>query len=361
MRVVSGLNKLALSFLIYLVVPLFSPSIAQAQNGIEDTVRVRTRVVSIDTLVSDKKTGASVADLTRENFEVLADGKPRTLSYFRREGEDRRRPLALVLVVDLVGGGPKNYLASPEILESLTAALRKLSPEDEVTVMAHVGGTGAPLKTLTDFTRDWKKVSEALAAVSKLPVPEPGWYADELDSILQRLDGAAAERPDSQIVVVPLTSGLGPVSFAKRDEYAARLIRANASFSPLIFGSGNPQIHMQHVPGRYPAPRPILGTIGRLTGWDIFAPGHIAEQTGGEATSIRQPADGGAALEKLIANLAARYNLGFTLNQNEQDDGRMHKLEVRVKARDSRGKERKLIVRAHRGYYIPKENEMPKK
>jgi hypothetical protein len=87
-------------------------------------------------------------------------------------------------------------------------------------------------------------------------------------------------------------------------------------------------------------------------GWDSYASQHIAEQTGGEATAVHQPQDYGAALEKLIAGLAARYNLGFTLKENERDDGRMHKLEVRVKARDSGGKEWKLIVKARRGYYM---------
>ena len=93
-------------------------------------------------------------------------------------------------------------------------------------------------------------------------------------------------------------------------------------------------------------------------GTDIYAPGHIAEQTGGQAIKVQQSEDYGAALEKLIGSLAARYNLGFTLKENEQDDGRMHKLEVRTKVRDSKGKERKVVVRARRGYYM-KMREVP--
>ncbi|PYS56743.1 MAG: hypothetical protein DMF74_27805, partial [Acidobacteria bacterium] len=66
------------------------------------------------------------------------------------------------------------------------------------------------------------------------------------------------------------------------------------------------------------------------------------------------------ALEKLIGDLAARYNLGFTLKESEQDDGREHKLEVKVKARDAHGKERKLIVRARHGYYMKMQNAVAK-
>ena len=71
-------------FLLWLVALFYSPTLTTAQEPKEEIVRVRTRVVFVDTLVQDKKTGAPVADLTRENFEVLADGKPRTLSYFSR-------------------------------------------------------------------------------------------------------------------------------------------------------------------------------------------------------------------------------------------------------------------------------------
>ena len=138
-----------------------------------------------------------------------------------------------------------------------------------------------------------------------------------------------------------------------RDKIVARLIRANVFFSPLIRDAGNGLVKMKHVPGKYPLPpRPIFDAIGRLVGTDIYAPGHIAEQTGGEATAVHRPEDYGAALEKLIAGLAARYNLGFTLKEDERDDGHMHKLEVKVKARDSSGKERKLVVKARRGYYM---------
>src|SRR2546426_10871245 len=88
------------AFLLGLVALLCSPVPNRGQDPREDIVRVRTRVVFVDTLVQDKKTGASVAGLTRENFEVLADGKPRTISYFSREG-DVLRPLALIIFLNL--------------------------------------------------------------------------------------------------------------------------------------------------------------------------------------------------------------------------------------------------------------------
>jgi len=339
-------------FLLVVLLLLYSPS-SKGQDRKNDIVRVRTRVVFIDTLVQDKETGAPVADLTRESFQALADGKPRTLLYFSRAGEGRRRPLALVLVVDLWARDANEDLRRAEVLESLAAALKKLAPEDEVAVMAELGGAGAPLKTLTDFTHDRTKTAEALAAVRSLPMPEPTWYHEELTNIAAKVERAAAERPDSQIIIVTLSPVVWPMRASDRDKIVARLIRANVFFSPLIRDAGNGSVKMKHVPGKYPLPpRPIFDAIGRLVGADIYAPGHIAEQTGGEATAVHRPEDYGAAVEKLIAGLAARYNLGFTLKEDERDDGHMHKLEVKVKARDSSGKERKLVVKARRGYYM---------
>ena len=347
------LTKYPLLFLLGLVALLCSPVPTKTQDSKEDIVRVRTRVVFVDTLVKDKETGAPVADLTRESFEVLADGKLRTLSYFSRVGEGQRQPLALLLVLDLVARDTGEYLRRAEVLESVSRALKKLSPEDEVAVVASLGGPGAPLKTLTEFTRDRTKMTEALATVRNLPLPQPRFYSEELESVSQVVERAARERPDSQIIALAVTSVFAPAAIAQRDKIAARLIRANVFYSPLITDAGKATMRMHKVPGKYPAPPlPILDALARLGGQDSHTPQYLAQQTGGETTRIHQPEDYGVALEKLIASLAARYNLGFTLKESEQDDGRMHKLEVRTKARDSKGKERKLVVSARRGYYL---------
>src|SRR2546425_968279 len=345
-------SRLALLFVLMLLCqPVYSQG--QTRND-EDIVRVRTRVVLVDTLVQDQKTGAPIADLTRESFQVLADGKVRTLSYFSRADEGRRRPLALVLVIDeLVTPNADESLRRSKVLESLASALKKLAPEDEVAIMVNIGGAPTPLKMLTDFTRDPAKIAEALAAIGSLAKPQARWYRDELENVLNVVEKATMKRPDSQIVIVTLATVLEPIRVSERDKIATRLVRANAFYSPLIRNPGNATIKMRNVPGKMPLPpRPIFDAIGRLVGTDNYAPAHIAEQTGGEAQSVKQAEDYGAALEKLIGDLAARYNLGFTLKENEQDDGREHKLEVKVKARDANGRERKLIVRARHGYYL---------
>jgi len=62
--------------------------------------------------------------------------------------------------------------------------------------------------------------------------------------------------------------------------------------------------------------------------------------------------DYGAGLQRIIGNLTARYSLGFALAEDENDDGRVHALEVRVNVRDEKGKSRKLQVSSRQGYYM---------
>src|SRR5438552_9045423 len=57
----------AILFLVLLAMPA-----ARAQE-VADTIRVRTRVVFMDALVKDKKTGIPISDLKQENFELFDD------------------------------------------------------------------------------------------------------------------------------------------------------------------------------------------------------------------------------------------------------------------------------------------------
>ena len=68
---------------------------------------------------------------------------------------------------------------------------------------------------------------------------------------------------------------------------------------------------------------------------------------------VHSPADYAKGLSEIIGNLNARYSLGFTLTDAETDDGRLHPLEIRVRAKDSKGKDRKFETKARRGYFMP--------
>src|SRR4026207_1300091 len=121
-------------FLALVIIATFASVAAHAQE-VEDTIKIKTRVVFLDALVKDKKTNEPVSNLATENFEVLDDGKPRNISYFTREGQ-ARKPLAMVLIIDIREDGAGRFLKRPEIIKAMETELAKLPPGDEVAILA---------------------------------------------------------------------------------------------------------------------------------------------------------------------------------------------------------------------------------
>jgi len=161
-----------------LFLTLFAPS-ASAQE-VADTIRVRTRVVFMDALVKDKKTGIPISDLKPENFELFDDGQPRAISYFTRDGQ-ARKPLAMVIILDCLEDGAGRFLKRPEILKAMTDELAKLPPGDEVGIMAMNIGEDEKRVWLTSFTNDPVKIAAALARVPAFvehPDNAPGLPSD---------------------------------------------------------------------------------------------------------------------------------------------------------------------------------------
>lgn len=334
-----------------------------------DIVRINTRVVFVDALVKDKRTGQSVKGLTREDFQLFDDGKPRALTYFSREGDVQRRPLSLMLVFDILWGGPKALVGwrkkDLSIVERFAAALKQLPPEDEVAVMTVAYGEESdpcrpmmrgqykiqPLEVVQALTRDRAAVAAAVLSVPRRAdqLDDPThqfsetFYPSGIDCIPDKALEMAVERPGSESAVLVITDDVGIFNPAQRSEMAEKLVRTGVP----VYG--------------------LVASRNFFTDWGVSLFGmatpdnkranvvqYLARETGGEAMRVSNPDKYVEAFERIIGGLAARYSLGFTLREDEPDDGRLHNLEVKVKARDAQGKERKLVVNARRGYYVPK-------
>ena len=345
-----------------------------AQDKEDDVIRVETNVVFVDTLVRDKKTGAPVKNLNAGDFQLIDDGKPRQISQFSREGLSRR-PLALVIVLNLHSSGIL-FLEKTEVMESIISALSKLQPEDEIAIVqTWYEPEGAepylfPIKSkiVQDLTRDRAKTFAALRGVQKfaernLPLveslfrfkgsgkdanrnddgaPEPP--VDDSADYKQILDNAARlaeKRPELQFQILEVTDDLDAEGFGKTTKTATRLIASNATVNALIM-KRNLMDKMINT----------LGVLSPLIGERFHSISYYAKQTGGETIVVGRPEEFIAAVDKIIGGIAARYSLGFLLEDDEPDDNnQMHKLEVKVKARDENGKKRELSVSARRGYY----------
>ncbi len=351
----------------------------------EDTLRINTRVVFVDTLVKDKKTNQPIKNLARENFQVLDDGKPRTLSYFATDANRRKRPLALVVVLDMYSDSSLRYLQKPEVIESIIASLGKLQPDDEVAVMQRwfepqpgffVFQSNS--KIIEPLTRDRAKTYAALRGAQKFAVQNwlqvkklfsikemykeqlkhpmetiviannPGsaptfTLAPDFEELLTTAPRLAThERPGSQVAIAQISDDLDGNLLKKSKESAQSLIGAG-----VIFSSVNVE-------------RTLLGKAENLFG-NVVSPllrarfhlaSYFSKQTGGVSANVGNAEDFAKAFDEIIGGLNASYSLGFTLNENELIDKRLHRLQVRVKARDERGKERKLVVSARQGYCL---------
>jgi len=374
---------------------------------VEDTIKIKTRVVFLDALVKDKKTNLPISNLTTENFQVLDDGKPRNISYFTREGQ-ARKPLALILILDLREDGAGRFLKRTEILKSMEDELAKLPPGDEVAIMAmDMNNEDEERLWLTEFTNDRTKLAAALARVPAMCVPHEDQPAEtnkstavaktndaagkpgdvvETETIRGRNGGtvirethrdgsvnvkrtnkkgdvtielgdiydmaaavkdatrkAEQTRPNSQLSIVWVSDGIAPIFFEDRDATEQILIRNNAIFNSLT-------VELRTL---FKFLLPVAKPIGGWLGMSLYGSAkYLAGRSGGEAVKVGRPKDYGVGLSQIIGNLTARYSLGFALAEDEIDDGRMHSLEVRVKAQDEKGKTRKLQVSSRQGYYM---------
>lgn len=391
-----------------LIILIAFASIAVSAQEVEETIKIKTRVVFLDALVKDKKTSQPISNLTSENFEVLDDGKPREVSYFTREGQ-ARKPLALVLILDLRDDGAGRFLKRTEILKAMEDELAKLPPGDEVAIMAMDMAEDEERMWLTEFTNDRAQLAAALARVPAIVGPNNESVVERTttktegegkpDDIVEtetirgrnggtvtrktRRDGsvnvtrtdkdgkvtvemgdvydmaaavkdatrkAAELRPNSQTSIVWVSDGIAPIFFEDRDATEQILIRDNVIFNSLT-------VEMRTLfKFLMPIGKPIAGWVGL----SLYGSAKLlAQRSGGEAVKVGRVKDYGAGLAKIIGNLTARYSLGFALTEGETDDGRMHSLEVRVKAKDEKGKTRKLLVSSRQGYYmsstVPKE------
>lgn len=313
------------------------------QNRGKDEVRLKTRLVLIDALVKEKRTAAPLDDLLSTNFQVLDEGKQRTVTHFSI-GE-KRQPLALVLLFDLSNKGAGRFFHQLDIPKSLDAALSKLSPKDEVAVIAMTGeGFNTRQRELTGFTNDRKKIRDGLVKLPELIDPDflgVFFFADLISEIARV---ARLQRPNSHIVVIYVSESLILAGPAERRRGTEALLRENVTFSALLC-KPTKSVTARSVPFM-----PLFTAFGISTkGAD-----YLSKQTGGVAVSVNKPEEYRAGLEAIMGDLFSRYTLGFELDANEPDDGRLHRLEVKVKAADKSGKPRKLEVIARRGYFLPK-------
>jgi Ca-activated chloride channel family protein len=279
----------------------FSRTLAQPvfRSGVDLTTFAAT--------IADKK-GNIVTDLTRDDFEVLEDGRKQAIEYFANGDGDTSPPMHLGLMVDASG----SMQADMKLAQGAAIKFLNMLPAaEDITLVdfdTQVRITRYPQR---DFAR----------LVERIRQRKPDGWTALYDALGTYLDGADSQ--EGRKVLVMYTDGADSrsvLSFpATMDLLKASQVTVYAIGLTDNTGSARTQLQM------------MLRQITEATGGQAFFP-----------TAMK---DVESAYDKVLAEIKGQYHLGY-LSTNTAKDGAWRKVEIRVKRPD-------LRVRTRKGYFGP--------
>jgi VWFA-related protein len=340
-----------------------------AQEPQTPIFKAKVELVRVDVSVTGRDDKA-VEDLKAEDFEVEEDGLPQTVEtaqFIRLDGqvppsnkeaidirslEHGRREAAredvrvFVIFLDDYHVDKAPQITIP-VRRALEEFVKQLGPFDVAAVME-------PLTPLSHvkFTRNREELlaqmhsfegrrgevfpvksaaEEAQLSARNLSEVRASVTLDALNAIVTHLGGLKEGRKSVLFVSQGPPTGMSSANpnFSRLQEVLRSANRGNVTISPLD-------------------PRP-LGF--RAFGAD-FVLRMLADNTGGRA--IVNTNDPSRSLTKVIDDASAYYLVGYTPTRAELNDGKFHKISVRVKRRG-------VDVNARLGYWAPSLEEMTPK
>ena len=340
------------------------------QGGAPPVFRTGVNLVRVDVIVADND-GKPVTDLTKEEFEIIEDGRPQTIDLFRhihidgraavshsrqvlnRDTEEReagRDDVRVfgILLADYQVCGQR----SRAVRDAMTAFIRKLGPNDLIAVME-------PLTSVRDliFTYDHDAVLQTIQrfegrrgdytprnAIEEQHALQLGGaerirmavVRDALKALSVRL-GSMREGRKSLIFVGEGFPASWLTDARQLREVTQEANRNNTSIYAIdprgLVTSGDTSATVH--PGCGPVP---LGPRLRMT-QDTLR--ELSEDTDGRAIVDRNALEDG--LNQILRDSSVYYLLGYSSTAT-QADGKFHQIRVRVKRP-------KVDVRARKGYW----------
>jgi Ca-activated chloride channel family protein len=256
----------------------------------QPTFKSDTAVVSIFATVTDA-TNRLVFDLTRDDFEVLDNDRPQTLTIF----ENVNRPITVVVMLDTSASMTGNLKLVYDAAEQF---LIRLLPEDR----AQVGAFNDKIELSGTFTGDR---DDLVGAMRSLDYGNATRLHDAAAMALDELTGIEGRR-----VLLLLSDGEDTSS---RIGFRTVLDRARAE-EVMVYAIGLTSEYFDGV--RMVRSRPD-GALRRL-----------AEETGGGYFELKRTSDLAPTFTRVAQELHSQYVLGFPAPRL---DNRVHRLTVRVK------------------------------
>lgn len=377
---------------------------APAPTQQQPTFRVQVDYVEVDVLVTDRN-GNFVRDLKREDFQLLEDGKPQTITNFLTVDipvEKAQRPLGAALPIEpdvrtnerpfdgrvyvMVIDDLHTYFARSNLVKKAARQFieRNLGANDLMAVV-HTSG---PSDASQDFTTNKRLL---LAAVDRtfgrklssptvsrtreyqrapdMRTPDPVGDPDEreralnarvvldaLRDVAQWFGGVHGRRKtilfvsegvDYDINDVFNNQGASTILSATRDAIAAAT-RANVSIYGIdprgLTNLGDDDIEIQSYPNDASlgiGPQSMANEL--LLSQDSLRT--LAEETGGFAALNRN--DFTTAFDRIVEDNSSYYMLAYYPPATDKRDGKFHKIDVKVSRPE-------LTVRSRQGYVAAK-------
>jgi Ca-activated chloride channel family protein len=273
------------------------------------TFRAGVELVSVGVTVTDRS-GAIVPGLTRDDFQIVEDGRPQSVVQFTAGLEEVSGPdpvpTHLGLLLDTSGS------MEADLKLSRSAAIKFLNTLPEANDI-----------TLVDFDTEVRVARygqrEFPRLVERIRGRKPEGWTALYDALGVYLDGADAQ--DGRKILVLYTDG-GDTRSALR--YGDLLTLLKASDVTV------------HAVG-------FLDNQGAAAHENRMRLQQIVEQTGGQAFFPGKLADLDESYAKVVAEIRGQYHLGYA-STNPAEDGAWRKVEVKVTRPD-------LKVRARKGYF----------
>jgi Ca-activated chloride channel family protein len=273
-------------------------------------IKVTTESVPVYTTVTDTEKRL-VADLVLDDFEVLDNGKLQTINVF----ENKPTPITATVMIDTSG----SMTASLDLVKSgAEQFLLRLLPEDK----AQVGEFSDKIKFHPgSFIDDRDRLVYLLK--NELDFGYPTRLYDAVDESL-----ALLEPMDGRRVVLVFTDGDDTSSKVGLGKV---MDRARAK-DVMVYAIG---LENEYFNGQQ-----------RVRSSPDRGLKKLAEDTGGGFFLLKRTADLGDTFTRVAQELHSQYVLGFS---PEALDGKVHKLEVRVKKGGMTARARKSYVAASAG------------
>lgn len=345
---------------------------------IDDIEKVESKIVSVDAVVYNKKSGQIVVGLKKGNFAIFENGVKQEITSFA----EPESPITVSLVVEyskwseLFGSAAGGYFepGANEVIKPVAYFLARFikAPNDYASVIAF----DLRPTPITDFTNDPKRLNDT---VNLLFRNRPAFRENNLfdaikfalvggrgDSVV--LENSQEEKSDYQGMIavkskrraiILVASGID--TFSKINYDQVRRIIQETGVPIYIISTGN--LFFKKYEHLMPATDGLTGMPGRMSFLQAQnVMNTIAKESGGAHFPMTFEGEIPGYLNSINGMLRSQYSLAYDLGETKREPGKKNKLEVRVDLDGDGQYDDKALVVQHRPFYTtPKPPENKKK